>query len=96
MGLLELRKAEVRRIPLLSTPVNNVEYWCMSYWPAFALVRLNLFHEADIRSEPKVLVTVKKIVWDREVAELEVLRLSRLSDDKDVTYFSTYTRLEQR
>jgi hypothetical protein len=68
----------------------------MSYWPAFAIVRLDLFHEADIRSEPEVLVTVKKIVWDREVAESEVLRLSRLNDDKDVTYFSTYTRVEQR
>jgi hypothetical protein len=41
--------------------------WCMNYEQAFAIVRLDLFQEADIRSEPEVIVTVKKVVWARVV-----------------------------
>jgi hypothetical protein len=39
----------------------------MNYEQAFAIVRLDLFQEADIRSGPEVIVTVKKVVWARVV-----------------------------
>jgi hypothetical protein len=68
----------------------------MNYEQAFAIVRLDLFQEADIRSEPEVIVTVKKVVWAREVAESEVSRLNRLNEAKGGMYFWTFTRVEQR
>jgi hypothetical protein len=68
----------------------------MNHEQAFAIVRLDLFQEADIRSEPEVIVTVKKVVWAREVAESEVSRLNRLNEVKGAMYFWTFTRVEQR
>ncbi len=68
----------------------------MEHEQAFAVVRLDLFQEADLRSEPEVIVVVKEVVWDRQLAEAEVARLNRLNADKGVTYFWTFTRVEGR
>jgi len=46
--------------------------------------------------EPEVLVTVKKVVWSREVAESEVERLYRLKSGSEVISFWTIAREEER
>jgi hypothetical protein len=68
----------------------------MNHEQAFAIVRLDTFHEADIGREPEAIITVKEVVWAREVAEAEVSRLNRLNGEKGAVYFWTFTRVEQR
>ena len=53
-------------------------------------------HDTDIMEEPEVLVTVKKVVWSREVAESEVERLYRLKSGSEVISFWTIAREEER
>jgi hypothetical protein len=40
--------------------------------------------------------TVRRIVWDEEVAESEVRRLSELNADKKCSYLWQYTRVDRR
>ena len=46
--------------------------------------------------EPEVVISVKKVVWSKELAESEVERLNRLNADKESIYFSTITRVDKR
>ena len=68
----------------------------MDYEQAFAIVRLDTFQGADLEKEPEVVITVKKVVWAREVAEAEVSGLNKLNEKKGAVYFWTFTRVEQR
>jgi hypothetical protein len=44
-------------------------------------------------SAPEACVTVKEVVWSRELAEAEVARLNALRAGKDVRYWWQMTRL---
>ena len=59
--------------------------------PAYAIVRVD--HDAPSDEER---FTVRRIVWDEELAETEVQRLSQLNADKSCGYFWQYTRVDRR
>lgn len=44
-------------------------------------------------SEPQLIVTIKKIVWTLEIAEMAVARFNALNGDKGVRYLWQTTRL---
>ena len=60
----------------------------------FAIIRYDDFQEYA-PSEIAEAITIKKVVWSREVAEQEVARLNQLNGDKGVLYFWQMTRLEK-
>lgn len=62
------------------------------YEHAFAIVRIDLFHEPF---DPLVGTNVTKVVWSQEAAQLEVDRLNRVNHDKNVIYFAQITRVER-
>ena len=64
-----------------------------TYDHVFAIVRVDTFH--DPATPVQDTVTVKKIVWDKEVAEREVARLNELNATKGAIYFYEITRLER-
>jgi hypothetical protein len=59
--------------------------------PAYAIVRVD--HDAPSDEER---FTVRRVVWDEEVAEGEVRRLSELNADKKCSYLWQYTRVDRR
>lgn len=59
--------------------------------PAYAIVRVD--HDA---SSDEDRFTVRRIVWDEQLAESEVRRLSELNTDKSCAYFWQYTRVDRR
>jgi hypothetical protein len=67
----------------------------MNYEQAFAIVGLDTSEGVDIGSVLEA-IAVEKVVWTRERAESEVLRLNRLKEGESVVYFWTLTRVEQR
>ncbi len=58
----------------------------------FAIVRVDKW--SNVLVEPTNLITVKKIVGDRETAMAEVERLNDLNQEKGCIYFWQTTRLE--
>ncbi len=64
------------------------------YDHAFAIIRVDLFHELDTPLEHKI--TVVKVVWTEQMAEEETERLNKLNDTKGSKYFWQLTRLERR
>jgi hypothetical protein len=59
--------------------------------PGFAIVRVDTFHSDLVSLENKV--TVKEVVFAREVAEREVTRLTKLNASKGCLYFVAPTRV---
>ncbi|HEY3551924.1 MAG TPA: hypothetical protein VGK69_12810 [Gaiellaceae bacterium] len=59
--------------------------------PAYAIVRVDRDASAD-----EERFTVRRIVWDEELAEAEVRRLSESNADKNCAYFWQYTRVDRR
>jgi hypothetical protein len=59
--------------------------------PAYAIVRVD--HDAPTDEDR---FTVRRIVWDEQLAESEVRRLSDLNADKNCSYFWQYTRVVRR
>jgi hypothetical protein len=59
--------------------------------PAYAIVRVD--HDAATDEER---FTVRRIVWDEELADGEVQRLTELNADKSCGYFWQYTRVDRR
>ena len=57
----------------------------------FAIVRVDLFHRADMPLEEKV--QVPHVVWTEEAAEREVERLNRLNAEKGCIYVWRISRL---
>jgi len=57
------------------------------YDHAFAIVRLD-------HTDSTLEVTVKKIVWDADIAEKEVVRLNKIN--KNCLYFYQITRVERK
>ena len=57
----------------------------------FAIVRFDNFHDSSVAIENRVTVT--KILFDREAAEAEVLRLNKVNGDKSCVYTWQATRL---
>lgn len=68
----------------------------VEYDHAFAIVRVDGYYRdiRDVMEQPEVFITVKKVVWSKEVAESEVARLNQLNADKESVYFSTTTRVD--
>lgn len=64
-----------------------------TYDHAFAIVRVDLFH--DLAADPETAITVKKVVLSEQFAEEEVSRLNTLNRDKQCMYFWQVTRLER-
>jgi hypothetical protein len=58
--------------------------------PAFAIIRIDTYLDND-----ESRVTVKRVVWDLEVAEAEVLRLNDLNAHKGSHYFWQHTRVDE-
>ncbi len=59
--------------------------------PAYAIVRVD--HDSPTDEER---FTVRRIVWDEQLAESEVRRLSEVNADKGCAYFWQYTRVDRR
>jgi hypothetical protein len=59
--------------------------------PAYAIIRVD--HDTPTDEER---FTVRHIVWDEELAEAEVQRLTELNADKSCSYFWQYTRVDRR
>jgi hypothetical protein len=59
--------------------------------PAYAIVRVDRDAPTD-----EERFTVRRIVWDEELAEAEVRRLSKLNANKNCGYFWQYTRVDRR
>lgn len=59
--------------------------------PAYAIVRVDLNAPSD-----EERFTVRRIVWDEQVAEAEVQRLSELNANKSCASFWQYTRVDRR
>lgn len=59
--------------------------------PAYAIVRVD--HDASTDEDR---FTVRRIVWDEQLAESEVRRLSEVNADKRCAYFLQYTRVDRR
>ncbi len=66
----------------------------LKYDHAFAIIRVDSY--GDLYLPPQDAVTVTKVVWSREVAEVEVARLNALKKDKGSFYFWQVTRLERK
>jgi hypothetical protein len=65
-----------------------------AFEPAYAIVRVDEFLEDDV--SPRNTITVKRVVWNQELARDEVERLNRLNADKGCHYFWQYTRVDRR
>jgi hypothetical protein len=65
----------------------------MNYQHVYAIVRVDKFHFPVEKEMLPLVVTVKKIVRERETAESEVERLNKLNLGKDCFYFWQVTRL---
>jgi hypothetical protein len=61
---------------------------------AFAIVRVDKFQESTVAPENKI--TVKKIVWDENIARSEVDRLNAINKEKNCSYFWQVTRVEDK
>lgn len=59
--------------------------------PAYAIVRVD--HDGFTDEDR---FTVRRIVWDEQLAESEVGRLSEENADKSCAYFWQYTRVDRR
>jgi hypothetical protein len=59
--------------------------------PAYAIVRVDRDAAAD-----EDRFTVRRIVWDEQIAESEVRRLTELNADESCAYFWQYTRVDRR
>jgi hypothetical protein len=59
--------------------------------PAYAIIRVDL----DARHD-EARFTVRRIVWNEELAEAEVQRLQELNADKGCRYFWQYTGVDHR
>ena len=59
--------------------------------PAYAIIRVDLDVEDD-----EARFTVRRIVWNEELAEAEVQRLQELNADKGARYLWQYTRVDRR
>lgn len=57
----------------------------------FAIVRFYNFHDSSVAIENRVTVT--KVLFEREAAEAEVLRLNKVNGDKSCVYAWQVTRL---
>jgi hypothetical protein len=60
---------------------------------AYAIVRVDQFHSEETPLVERI--TVKKIVFSKQLAESEVDRLTRINRDKGCTYFVTSTRISE-
>ena len=63
------------------------------YTPAFAIVRVDDFHEAEVSLEERI--SIKEVVATQALAEDEVARLTKLSAAKGCRYFWQHTRVLQ-
>lgn len=59
--------------------------------PAYAIVRVD-----DEAPSDEERFTVRRIVWDQDLAESELKRLAELNADKSCRYFWQYTRVDRR
>jgi hypothetical protein len=59
--------------------------------PAYAIIRVDL----DVKDD-EARFTVRRIVWNEELAEAEVQRLQELNADKGARYLWQYTRVDRR
>ena len=59
--------------------------------PAYAIIRVDL----DVMDD-EARFTVRRIVWNEELAEAEVQRLQELNADKGARYLWQYTRVDRR
>ena len=57
----------------------------------YVVLRWDGFH--GVSSSPEVIVTVKEIVRNRDLADAEVARLNALNEEKGARYWWTTTRL---
>ena len=62
--------------------------------PGYAIIRLDEFLGEDVALQSKV--TIKRIVWNLELAEAEVDRLNKLNEEKGCHYFWQYTRVDPK
>jgi hypothetical protein len=65
------------------------------YDHVYAIIRLDKGPWRDALPD-KDMISVKKVVRSREVAEQEVDRLNRLNSDKGCVYYWQITRLERK
>jgi hypothetical protein len=59
--------------------------------PAYAIIRVDRDAATD-----EDRFTVRRIVWDEQIAESEVRRLTELNADESCAYFWQYTRVDRR
>ncbi|MDP9351784.1 MAG: hypothetical protein M3P51_09640 [Chloroflexota bacterium] len=65
------------------------------YDHAFAIIRVDTFHDLSVATDLRDAITVKAIVNSEERAQAEVERLNALNEDKGSVYFWQVTRLER-
>ena len=65
----------------------------MEKTPAFAVVRLDLWHAVDTVQSRQDGFTVVKVLLSKEAADDEAARLNQVNADKDCIYWLHYTRL---
>ncbi len=65
-----------------------------AYDHAFAIVRVDMFHEPTVVTDFGSVITVKVVVDTEECAQAEVERLNALNGDKGAVYFWQVTRIE--